>query len=75
MIKIFKDKDVKVVTKGAYESFYKPLGYNTMNDKKEVKPIEKSKSDNEIKKEIKEEISKEVNKDKKSNESTYNKRK
>ena len=28
MIRIYKDKDIKVVTKGAYETFYKSLGYN-----------------------------------------------
>ena len=47
MIKIGKDNNVKVVTKGAYESFYKRLGYkpldsktvkesNNRNDKKET---------------------------------------
>lgn len=28
MIKIYKDRDIKVVTNGAYEQIYKPLGYN-----------------------------------------------
>ena len=28
MIRIYKDNNVKVVTKGAYDTFYKPLGYN-----------------------------------------------
>ena len=28
MIRIYKDNDTKVVTKGAYEQFYKSLGYN-----------------------------------------------
>ena len=47
MIKIGKDNNIKVVTKGAYESFYKRLGYkpldsktvkesNNRNDKKET---------------------------------------
>lgn len=27
MIRIYKDTDSKVVTKGAYNTFYKPLGY------------------------------------------------
>ena len=27
MIRIFKDNDIKVVTQGAYNSLYKPLGY------------------------------------------------
>lgn len=32
MIRIYKDKDNKYVTKGAYETFYKPLGYKTVLD-------------------------------------------
>jgi len=32
MIRIYKDKDNKCVTKGAYEMFYKPLGYKTVLD-------------------------------------------
>lgn len=28
MIRIYKDNDTKVVTNGAFEQFYKPLGYN-----------------------------------------------
>lgn len=32
MIRIYKDKDIKVVTKGAFEQFYKPLGYNIVLD-------------------------------------------
>lgn len=35
MIRIYKDKDTKVVTKGAYEQFYKSLGYNVILDVKE----------------------------------------
>lgn len=27
MIRIYKDTDSKIVTKGAYNTFYKPLGY------------------------------------------------
>lgn len=30
MITIYKDKDIKKVTKGAYNTFYKPLGYNVV---------------------------------------------
>ena len=39
MLRIFKDKDTVVVTKGAYEQFYKPLGYQPVieNIKVEVK--------------------------------------
>lgn len=32
MIRIYKDNDTKVVTKGAYEQFYKSLGYNIVLD-------------------------------------------
>ena len=35
MIRIYKDKDNKYVTKGAYEMFYKPLGYKIVLD---IKP-------------------------------------
>lgn len=34
MIRIYKDKDQKYVTKGAYETFYKPLGYKTIIEEK-----------------------------------------
>ena len=46
MIRIYKDKDNKCVTKGAYETFYKPLGYKTVLD------IEPQKIE-EVKEEIK----------------------
>ena len=32
MVRIYKDKDNKYVTKGAYEMFYKPLGYKIVLD-------------------------------------------
>lgn len=32
MIRIYKNNDNKYVTKGAYESFYKPLGYKIVID-------------------------------------------
>lgn len=35
MIRIYKDTDMKVVTKGAYEQFYKSLGYNMVLDENE----------------------------------------
>ena len=35
MITIYKNKDTKVVTKGAYEQFYKSLGYKLILDVKE----------------------------------------
>ena len=37
MIRIYKDKDIKLVTKGAYETFYKPLGYNTIIETPQIK--------------------------------------
>ena len=53
MIRIYKDKDNKCVTKGAYETFYKPLGYKIVLDIKPQK-IE------EPKEEIKVQLDKEV---------------
>ena len=32
MIRIYKDNDNKLVTKGAFEQIYKPLGYNIILD-------------------------------------------
>lgn len=37
MIKIIKENNEKIVTKGAYEDFYKPLGYIIVNDKQPSK--------------------------------------
>ena len=34
MIRIYKNDDNKYVTKGAYETFYKPLGYKIILDEK-----------------------------------------
>ena len=53
MIRIYKDKDNKCVTKGAYEMFYKPLGYKTVLD------IEPQKIE-EVKEEIKVQLDEEV---------------
>ena len=52
MIKIVKDKVEKYVTKGAYENFYKPLGYTTIDDgNKELKrEVEIKEEEVEIKK-------------------------
>lgn len=47
MIRIFKDNDNKYVTKGAYETFYKPLGYKIVLDIKPQK-IEESKEENKV---------------------------
>lgn len=43
MIRIYKDKDKKYVTKGAYEVFYKPLGYKIILDVKPQKTEEPEK--------------------------------
>lgn len=48
MISIYKDKDMKVVTRGAYEQFYKPQGYNIIIESKKEKVVEK-KVDNSAK--------------------------
>ena len=46
MIKIIKEKNEKTVTKGAYEDFYKPLGYIIVNDKQpSKKEVEINKSE------------------------------
>lgn len=46
MIRIYKDKDNKYVTKGAYEMFYKPLGYKIVLD---IKPQKIEEPKEEIK--------------------------
>ena len=53
MIRIYKDKDQKYVTKGAYETFYKPLGYKTIIEEK-PQQIEEHKE--EIKVQLDEEV-------------------
>ena len=42
MLRIFKDKDTVVVTKGAYEQFYKPLGYQPVIENVNVEVKEKT---------------------------------
>lgn len=37
MIRIYNNKDIKVVTKGAFESIFKPLGYKQVIEVKENK--------------------------------------
>ena len=44
MIRIYKGDNQKLVTKGAYETFYKPLGYKTVIEHKPQK-IEESKEE------------------------------
>lgn len=38
MLKVFKDGHVAVVTRGAYEDIYKPLGYKLASEKEEKEP-------------------------------------
>lgn len=40
MIRIYKNNDNKYVTKGAYESFYKPLGYKIVIDEKKENKVQ-----------------------------------
>lgn len=40
MIRIYKQNDKKYVTKGAYEMFYKPLGYKIVLEEKPQKTEE-----------------------------------
>lgn len=42
MIRIFKNNQTMTVTKGAYESFFKPLGYQVVIEVKE-KPVKAEK--------------------------------
>lgn len=42
MLRIFKDKDTVVVTKGAYEQFYKSLGYQPVIENVKVEVKEKT---------------------------------
>ena len=60
MIKIIKQNNEKTVTKGAYEDFYKPLGYIIVNNKQpskkevEIKKSEELDKDKETQKKTKE---------------------
>lgn len=60
MLKIKKNNNEKIVTKGAYEDFYKPLGYIIVNDKQpskkevEIKKSEELDKDKETQKKTKE---------------------
>lgn len=47
MIRIYKQDDKKYVTKGAYETFYKPLGYKIVLEEK-TQEIEKPKEENTV---------------------------
>jgi hypothetical protein len=60
VIKIIKENNEKTVTKGAYEDFYKPLGYIIVNDNQpskkevEIKKSEELDKDKETQKKTKE---------------------
>ena len=58
MIRIYKNNDTKVVTKGAYEQFYKSLGYNIVLDTIDVvkETVETEVHDNVVE-EVKETVS------------------
>lgn len=43
MIRIYKGDNQKLVTKGAYETFYKPLGFNIVYEKKTIMAKEEPK--------------------------------
>lgn len=47
MITITNDKETKTVTKGAYNSFYKPLGFTVIEDKKNKNNESKEKTVND----------------------------
>lgn len=51
MVRIYKDKDNKYVTKGAYEMFYKPLGYKIVLD---IEPQKIEETKEEIKVQLEE---------------------
>lgn len=61
MIRIFKDRDNKVVTRGAYETFYKPLGYQVVIEEKKVLKTE-NKTTVEVTKPKEEEVTRVVSK-------------
>jgi hypothetical protein len=58
MIRIYKNNDTKVVTKGAYEQFYKSLGYNIVLDTIDVvEETVETEVHNDIVEEVKETVS------------------
>ena len=61
MIRIFKDRDNKFVTRGAYETFYKPLGYHVVIEEKKVHKTE-NKTTVEVTKPKEEEVTRVVSK-------------
>ena len=58
MIRIYKNNDTKVVTKGAYEQFYKSLGYNIVLDTIDVvEETVETEVHNDVVEEVKETVS------------------
>lgn len=57
MIRIYKNNDTKVVTKGAYEQFYKSLGYNIILEAVETVDEVVTESNTDAVEEIKETVS------------------
>ncbi len=57
MIRIYKNNDTKVVTKGAYEQFYKSLGYNIILEAVEVVDEVVTESNTDAVEEVKETVS------------------
>ena len=54
MLRIIKDNNEKIVTKGAYEDFYKHLGYELVKDKNQpLKKEVETKKDEETQKKTK----------------------
>lgn len=70
MIRIYKNNDTKVVTKGAFEQFYKPLGYNIVLDT--IDMVEEKTEDN--KENIVEENKETVSRPKRSSSNKRNKK-
>lgn len=57
MIRIYKNNDTKVVTKGAYEQFYKSLGYNIILEAVETVDEVVTESNTDAVEEVKETVS------------------
>lgn len=69
MLKVFKEGHVAVVTRGAYEDIYKPLGYTIASDKQSNEP---EMVENNVEEKVEE--NEEVKEDKVDNEIKQNRR-
>lgn len=72
MITITNNKETKTVTKGAYNSFYKPLGFTVIEDKKNKNKEDKEKTIND---EVTDKQESVTNDDKTNDDKTNDKRK